>query len=224
MSLCPPFHGPHRDMAVMLTTLSPTLRILSLWYSQHNSKVQSLLWDSRQSLNCNPCNIKQWVTYFQEWLGIDIIIPKAGSEDSKEMLDQNKTRTHPDRLALTLHIWCKRLRWLFCLLFCVCFWDTVFVVPAVLELVGQAGLELTDIQVTFVWFYVYFDRLWSQESKSGSQLAHSGHLVGDKHLYFLSHSGDLLDSLSIEKPASLITLIDRKAEIPGIFIYTERCT
>jgi hypothetical protein len=112
MSLCPPFHGPHRDMAVMLTTLSPTLRILSLWYSQHNSKVQSLLWDSRQSLNCNPCNIKQWVTYFQEWLGIDIIIPKAGSEDSKEMLDQNKTRTHPDRLALTLHIWCKRLRWL----------------------------------------------------------------------------------------------------------------
>lgn len=49
---------------------------------------------------------------------------------------------------------------LLCQLFCVClFLRQSYLVPAVLELVDQAGLELTDLQVKFVLLYVYFERL-----------------------------------------------------------------
>lgn len=43
---------------------------------------------------------------------------------------------------------------------CVFVFETEsYLVPAVLELVDQAGLELTDLQVKFVLLYVYFERL-----------------------------------------------------------------
>lgn len=95
---------------------------------------------------------------------------------------------------------------LLCQLFvCVCFWDRVCVVPAVLQLVDQASLELTDIQVKFVLLYVYLECLWGQRVSSG---------VSYTFWVILEASWvvSVLNTLSI-------ALIERTAEILGINIH-----